>query len=57
MAPDFPVAEVVQGVQVGDLDGALGRQGIVAVLGIRGSLGSHLHIAVLGAPATQSVRW
>ena len=57
MAPDSPVAVGVQGVQAGDPDGALGRRGIVAALGSRGSLGSHLHIAVLGAPATQSVRW
>ena len=57
MAPDFPVAEGVQGVQAGDPDGALGRRGIAAVLGSRGSLGSHLRTVVLGGPATQSVRW
>ena len=57
MVPDFPAAEGVQGVQAGDPDGALGRRGIVAVLGSRGSLGSHLRTGVLGGPATQSVRW
>ena len=56
MAPDFPAAEGDQGVQADDPDGALGRRGTVAVLGSRGSLGSHLRIGVLGGPATQSVR-
>ena len=56
MAPDFPVAEGDQGVLAGDPDGALGRRGIVAVLGSQGSFGSHLRIGVLGGPATQSVR-